>query len=113
MDRATLTSVTSYLTLTPAATLPTVEDTFCPSSLASLRYFQETALLFEFSYTLNMGKAWPSPAGPVAPRSHLTPYSGPGSALEATLVSLQHGRAIDLWPEGPLTTATYELPQVV
>ena len=58
------------------------------------------------------GNTWHSPIIQFVHRSHLTPYSGPGSTLEGSLVSQRHGRAIDLWPGGPLATATYELPQI-
>ena len=80
VDKASHDSVTEFFALPSESLLPVAEEQFCPSALKKLKQHMK-------DFTQN------SP-----------------DRLESALVSLAHGQVVNLWPEGPLETANYWVP---
>ena len=80
VDKASHDSVTEFFSLPSESLLPVVEDHFCPSALNKLKQHMR-------DFTQN------SP-----------------DQLESALVSMNIGQVVNLWPEGPLETAHYWVP---
>jgi hypothetical protein len=83
VNQESLDSVTEFFALPPPSLLPVVEDIFCPAALQLLR-------------------------------EHMEPFKDNEPALlEQALVSLGQGRAVNLWPEGPLEQSAYWVPDTL
>ena len=80
VDKASHDSVTEFFALPSQSLLPVVEEHFCPSALQNLKQHMK-------DFTKN------SP-----------------DHLESSLISLAQGQVVNLWPEGPLETANYWVP---
>ena len=80
VNKASHDSVTEFFALPSQSLLPVAEEQFCPSDLQRLKQHMQ-------DFTQN------SP-----------------DQLESALVALAHGKVVNLWPEGPLETANYWVP---
>ena len=80
VDKASHDSVTEFFALRSESLLPVAEEQFCSSALKNLKQHMH-------NFTQN------SP-----------------DKLESALVSLAQGQVVNLWPEGPLETANYWVP---
>lgn len=80
VDKASHDSVTEFFALPSESLLHVTEEQFCPSALKKLKQHMQ-------NFTQN------SP-----------------DKLESALVALAQGQVVNLWPEGPLETANYWVP---